>query len=228
MGRQTTRQGNLWLAETLWKLGAIQFGSFTLGRTTVDSPVYINLRLLVSHPAALARAATVVNDEVKARLAMRHPQLAPFTLVAGVPFGGLHLATAFSLAAKTPMIYLHPRKDGMGRDIEGRYQPNETVLLLDDLMTGGGSLLETALQLSEAGLRVRDAVVLVDRQQGGRKRLQQQGIRVISILTLEVILNYLMSNGRITEEWYRRSMDFLDRHRDLEDDSSHEDSSPSA
>lgn len=217
MRRQTSvRQGNLWLAETLWKLGAIQFGSFTLGRTTIDSPVYINLRLLVSHPASLARAANVIQDELKARLAMRHPQVAPFTLVAGVPFGGLHLATAFSLAARTPMIYLHPRKDTMGNDIEGHYRPGETVLILDDLMTGGGSLLETAIQLEEAGLRVHDAVVLVDRQQGARQRLRQQGIRVISILTLEVILNYLMSSGRITEDWYRRSMEFLDSHRDLE------------
>ena len=51
--RRPTRKGNLWLAETLWKLGAVQFGSFTLGRTTVDSPVYVNLRLLIGHPTAL-------------------------------------------------------------------------------------------------------------------------------------------------------------------------------
>jgi orotate phosphoribosyltransferase/uridine monophosphate synthetase len=140
---------------------------------------------------------------------MRHPQIAPFDLVAGVPFGGLHLATAYSLTAKVPMIYLHPRKDGLGSDIEGRYSPNQTALIIDDLITGGSTILETILVLEEAGLRVKDAVVLVDRQEGGRERLREQGINLISILTLEVMVNYLMSSRKISEEWYRRCLQYL-------------------
>ena len=64
---------NLWLAETLWKLGAVQFGSFTIGRTTVNSPVYVNLRLLIGHPTALWRAAHIIWDELQALQSMRHP-----------------------------------------------------------------------------------------------------------------------------------------------------------
>ncbi len=214
--RKLTRSSNLWLAETLWKLGAIQFGSFTLGRTTVNSPVYVNLRLLIGHPTALRRAARIIWDELQALQRMLHPQVQPFDLVAGVPFGGLHPATAFSLTAKVPMIYLHPRPDEMGSDIEGIYHPNQRVLIMDDLLAGGGSILETALQLGEAGLFVRDAVVLLDRQQGGRERLRRQGINLISLLTLEVLMNCLMSRGRISEEWYRKSMEFLEMHRHLE------------
>jgi len=213
MPRSLARRSNLWLADTLWKLGAIQFGDFTLGRTAVNSPIYINLRLLVSNPSALWRAAHVVLDEVVARQSMLHPQIAPFDLVAGVPFGGLHLATSYSLTAKVPMIYLHPRKDGMGSDIEGRYSLNQTALIMDDLITGGGSILETVLVLEEAGLRAKDAVVLVDRQEGGRERLREQGINLISILTLEVIVNYLMSSGKIEEEWYRRCLQYLEASR---------------
>jgi orotate phosphoribosyltransferase/uridine monophosphate synthetase len=209
MPQALSRRSNLWLAETLWKLGAIQFGDFSFGRTVVHSPVYVNLRLLISNPTALWRAAQVILDEIVALQSMREPRVARFELVAGVPFGGLHLATAYSLTAKVPMIYLHPREDGAGNDIEGLYSPNQTALVVDDLITGGRSILETVLPLEEAGIRVRDAVVLMDRQQGGRERLRQFGINLVSILTLEVVLNYLMSSGKISEEWYRRSMEYL-------------------
>jgi orotate phosphoribosyltransferase/uridine monophosphate synthetase len=207
---ELTTTSNLWLAETLWNLGAVQFGDFTLGRTTVHSPIYINLRLLIGHPTALWRAAHIIWDELQARQAMRHPQVHPFDLVAGVPFGGLHIATAFSLTSKVPMVYLHPRPDDLGSDIEGIYHPNDRPLIMDDLLAGGGSILETALQLGEAGLMVRDAVVLLDRQQGGRERLRRQGINLVSLLTLEVLLNYLMSNGEISDQWYRKSMAYLE------------------
>jgi len=213
MPQARSRRSNLWLAETLWKLGAIQFGDFSFGRTVVHSPVYVNLRLLISNPTALWRAAQVILDEIVALQSMREPRVARFDLVAGVPFGGLHLATAYSLTAKVPMIYLHPREDGAGNDIEGLYSPNQTALIIDDLITGGRSILETALSLEEAGIRVRDAVVLMDRQQGGRERLRQFGINLVSILTLEVALNYLMSSGKISEEWYRRSMEYLKANR---------------
>lgn len=207
-----SRRSNLWLADTLWKLGGVQFGDFTLGRSTVHSPVYINLRLLIGHPTALWRVAHVLLEELQTLQQMRHPQVASFDLVAGVPFGGLHVATAFSLTAKVPMVYLHPRADGLGQDIEGLYSPSQRVLIMDDLITGGGSILETALHLEECGLLVRDAVVLVDRQQGGSERLRRQGINLVALLTLETILNYLMSSRRIPEDWYRRSMDFLKSH----------------
>jgi orotate phosphoribosyltransferase/uridine monophosphate synthetase len=196
----------------LWKLGAIEFGDFTLGQTAVHSPVHVNLRLLVSKPTALQRAARVIRDEVEARRRMLNPQVAPFQLVAGVPFGGLHLATAFSLRAKVPLIYLRTRRPKSAQ-IEGLYEPGQTVLIIDDLITGGHSIVDTAERLEKAGLQVRDALVLVDRQQGGRQRLKRHGINLISVLTLEVVLNYLMSSGRISEEWYRRSLDYLKANR---------------
>ncbi|MCJ7831253.1 MAG: phosphoribosyltransferase [Dehalococcoidia bacterium] len=207
-----SQRGNLWLADTLWKLGAIEFGDFTLGQTAVHSPVHVNLRLLVSKPTALQRAARVIRDEVEARRRMLNPQVAPFQLVAGVPFGGLHLATAFSLRAKVPLIYLRTRRPKSAQ-IEGLYEPGQTVLIIDDLITGGHSIVDTAERLEKAGLQVRDALVLVDRQQGGRQRLKRHGINLISVLTLEVVLNYLMSSGRISEEWYRRSLDYLKANR---------------
>src|SRR3972149_143326 len=159
----------LWLAEALWRLGAVEFGEFTLGRTAVGSPVYLNVRKLIGHPTALWRAAHVIHEEITALQSMLHPQMDHFDLVAGVPLGGLHIATAYSLTAKVPMIYLHPNRSD--NEIEGVYHPNQRVIIMDDLVTGGGTILETAERLVETGLIVKDAFVVVDRQQGARERL---------------------------------------------------------
>jgi orotate phosphoribosyltransferase/uridine monophosphate synthetase len=202
--------GNLWLAEALWKLNAIEFGDFTLGRTAVHSPIYINLRRLISNPKALSRSARLIREELETLLSMRNPHVHPFTLVAGVPFGGLHVATAFSLAVSTPMIYIHPPATDKADVIEGIYVRGQTCLIIDDLITGGGSILQTAATLSAAGLVVRDAVALVDRQEGGRQALKAAGINPITILTLEQIANYLMAAGHIGEEWYRKTMTYIE------------------
>jgi orotate phosphoribosyltransferase len=207
--RARSQTGNLWLADTLWKLGAVQFGDFTLGRTAVHSPVYVDLGLLISKPAALQRAARVIRDEVRTLQRKLNPQVKPFQLVAGVPFGGLHLATAYSLTAKVPLIYIRPY-DSDGARIQGLRQPGQAVLIIDDLITGGHSILDTAQRLRDEGLTVKDAVVLVDRQQGGRQALRNAGLNLTSLLTLEVILNYLMSSGKITEESYQRSLAYLE------------------
>lgn len=203
-----SQDSNLWLAELLWRLGAVQFGEFTLGRTAVRSPIYLNPRKLISHPTALRRAAHVIHAEITALQAMRHPQVAPFDLVAGVPLGGLHIATAYSLEANVPMVYLHPDREEIA--IEGVYEPGQTAIIMDDLVTGGGSIAETADRLRDAGLLVRDAFVLVDRQQGARERLRAEGINLRAALNLQVILNHLMSNGFLEEEWFKRSMDYLE------------------
>lgn len=209
MSKSSRPPGNLWLAEELWKLNAIQFGDFTLGRTAVHSPIYINLRRLISNPKALKRCARIIKEELEALMSMRNPHVQPFTLVAGVPFGGLHVATAFSLLANVPMIYIHPPGTDKAEVIEGLFVRGQSCLVIDDLITGGGSILQTAATLEAAGLVVRDAVTLIDRQEGGRHALKAAGINLVSILTLEQIANYLMSAGHITEDQYRSTMEYI-------------------
>ncbi|HEY7269426.1 MAG TPA: phosphoribosyltransferase [Dehalococcoidia bacterium] len=203
----TETNSRLWLADALYQLDAVQFGDFTIGRTAVGSPVYINVRRLIGHPTALWRAAQVIHEEITTLQSMRNRHMAAFDLVDGIPLGGLHIATAYSLAAKVPMIYLHPTR--AGNEIEGVYQPGQTAIIMDDLVTGGGSIFETAERLRESGLLVKDAFVLIDRQQGARERLQRSGINLRSCLTLEVILNYLRYTGKISEDWHKRSLDYL-------------------
>ena len=204
--------GNLWLAKALWDLGAIQFGDFTLGRTTLHSPVYVNLRLLISNPRALQRAARVMWEEVRTLQSMLRPQVQPFQRVTGIPFGGLQLGLAFSLTSNIPLVYIHPAKnrDASEPFVEGLFERGETALLIDDLITSGGNVLETATFLQiQAGLRVKDVVVLLDRQEGAKERLRHYGINLISILGLEPMLNYLMASGKIPEDWYKKSVEYV-------------------
>lgn len=208
--------GNLWLAKALWELGAVQFGDYTIGRTTQHSPVYVNLRLLISNPRALSRAARVMHDEIQTRQAMLQRPVQPFQRVCGIPFGGLHLATAYSLRSRSPMIYIHPAKERNGNRVfvEGRHEAGDSVLLIDDLVTSGGGILETASFLRlNASLKVRDVLVLLDRQEGAREQLKAKGYNLISILGLESMLNYLMASELIEEAQYSRSIDYIQGRR---------------
>ena len=206
--------GNLWIAKVLYDLGGVQFGDFSLGRSTRHSPIYINPRLLVSNPKNMKRIARILDEEVQAKLEKANPEMSPFELVAGVPYGGLHMATAFSLKTNTPLVYVNPRDDTEKRDhIEGRYKVGQRVLLIDDLMTTGGSILENARAFSKAYVDVRDVLVLIDRDQGGRERLKAQGLNVVSLLNLRVMLTYYMSIHYITENWYHKCNEYLNAHR---------------
>ena len=204
--------GNLWLARSLWDSGAVQFGTFDLG-ATLASPIYINARRLIGNPHTLRRIGELLADETRTLSGMLHPHLSPFELVAGVPLGGLHLATAFSLTADVPLIYPHPhaREHDLYEEIEGAYFPGQTVLLIDDLITGGSSVVETAETLRSAGLMVHDAIVLIDRQAGGQARLAESGIRLHPLLKIESLLNYLVARELITQAQYARTLTYVSR-----------------
>ena len=207
-------QSRLWLCEALWRLGGVQFGDFSLGRTVRHSPVYLNPKLLISRPGTLSRAASLVGSELQMAMTRRKRPVAPFDVIAGVPIGGLHLATALSLQMMVPLLYARP--DVGGEDdarpyIEGVYRPGQTAVIVDDLAAGGGSLVQTAERLRRAGLHVRDAVVLIDREQGADRRLDELGVRLHSMLTLEVLLTYLHEARRISDSDYGQSIDYLRR-----------------
>ncbi|MSQ42437.1 MAG: phosphoribosyltransferase [Dehalococcoidia bacterium] len=207
-------QGRLWLAETLWRLGGIQFGDFSLGRTVRNSPVYVNAKLLISRPDALKRTIALIAEELELGMAMRNRTVEPFDVIAGVPIGGLHLATALALRLDLPLLYVRPPRvadEVAAPHIEGIYRPGQRTLLVDDLAAGGGSLVETALALRNAGLMISDAAVLVDREQGATPRLEGMGVRLHPILTLEVMLTYLDSAGHLADGDLDRALAYIHR-----------------
>lgn len=179
------------LALTLHDIGAIQFGRFRLhsGR---ESRIYIDLRVLVSFPDAL-RLATAAYRTVLDSL--------PFDLLAATPLAGLPIGTALCLDMDRPLIY--PRKTaksyGTGKNIEGRWSIGQTAVVIDDLITSGDSLLETIATVKAAGLKVHDAVVLIDREQGGREMLAAQGYRVHAVAALRDLLAILYQYDRLNQ-----------------------------
>ncbi|MGD2078190.1 MAG: phosphoribosyltransferase, partial [Chloroflexota bacterium] len=78
-----------------------------------------------------------------------------------------------------------------------------------DLITSGDSLLQGIAILERAGLLVTDAVVLIDRQQGGRKTLREQGYTLHTALTLSQLLTTLEQAGRITARQHREVVQTL-------------------
>ena len=201
---------NLWLAQTLFDLGGVQFGNFTVSESAVSSPVFINPKVLISNPTALRVASKLMQQEINLAQSLRRARVHPFAVVAGVPVGGLLLATAYSLETNIPMIYARVRPEGTGkRGIEGRFNMGDAALIIYDLITRGSSVLETAELLEENGLKVKDVIVLVDREHGATERLRRRGFNLISILKLDVMLNHYMSGGLISEETYNICAEYL-------------------
>ncbi|HLC29512.1 MAG TPA: phosphoribosyltransferase family protein [Dehalococcoidia bacterium] len=214
MPKRPEEAENLWLARALWELGGVRFGDFTIGRSTVHSPVYVQPRRLISRPRAFKRAARVMTKTVAAELARLRPGLHPFQLVAGVPLGGLHFATAFSLYSNIPLIYPNLGDAANGRHaIEGHFEPGQTVLIIDDLITTGGSVLESARILEQEGLLVKDALVLIDRGEGGAARLRRRGYTLTAILQLEAMLNYYLSTRRMDQGLHRKCCEYIRQKR---------------
>lgn len=201
---------NLWLAQTLYDLGGVQFGNFTVSESAVSSPVFVNPKVLISNPTALRVASKLMQQEINLAQSLRRPRVHPFAVVAGVPVGGLLLASAYSLETNIPLIYARIRPEGTGkRGIEGRFNTGDIALIIDDLITRGSSILETAELLQESGLKVKDVIVLIDREHGAAERLRRHGFNLMSILKLDVMLTHYKSRGLISEETYNTCAEYL-------------------
>ncbi|WP_420644095.1 orotate phosphoribosyltransferase [Candidatus Leptofilum sp.] len=178
------------LALTLYDIGAVQLGKFKL-HSGKKSRIYLDLRLLVSHPAAL-RQATAAYRSVLEKLS--------FDLLAATPLAGLPLGTALCLDMDKPLIY--PRKTaksyGTGKQIEGVWQVGQTAVVIDDLITSGDSILQAIVALKASGLQVNEAVVLIDREQGGIANMQEHGYKLHATMTVSRILSVLEAHQRIT------------------------------
>lgn len=189
------------IALALHEIGAVRFGRFTLHSGRL-SPIYLDLRLLVSYPPLLRQVAAVYAAIL---------QTIEFDLLAATPLAGLPIGTAVSFQLDCPLVYPRTASKlyGTGRQIEGTWSPGQRVVAIDDLITSGDSLLQGIAILEQAGLLVTDAVVLIDRQQGGRKTLREKGYTLHTALTLNQLLTTLEQAGRITAQQHREVIQTL-------------------
>jgi len=188
---------------SLHALDCIQFGNFTLS-SGQQSPIYIDLRNITASPAILQQIAHAYANMVRSLT---------FNRLAAVPYAALAIGTAVSLTTRHPLIY--PRKEkkkyGTRRHVEGKFAPGETVVVIEDLVTSGGSVLNAINTLEDAGLKILDVVALINREQGGREALAKKGYQLHTLFTLPDILNTLHQAKRISPAQFKKVMQYLER-----------------
>jgi len=184
------------LCRVLYKIGALKFGVFKLtsGRT---SPYYIDLRIVPSFPDAFQRVCGVYVKLIQEDFGKEG-----FDRIAGIPTAGIPYASLVAYQVRKPFLYIRQRTrlHGRERKIEGIIMPGDRVLLVDDLITTGGSLRKAAKAIRAEGGIVNHALVLLDREEGGKQRLAEEDISLHYLLTAGEAAKKLFEVGAIDDE----------------------------
>ncbi len=193
-------------ALALVRAEAIKFGSFRLTSGRL-SPYYLDLRVLPSSPEAFHMCIEIYG-ELAGRIGLEN-----FDLLVGVPTAGMVFASALAYKLRKPMAYVRKEAKGWGlkRAVEGKVKPGSRVVLVDDLITTGKSLLEAAEALREAGGKILGGIVLIDREEGGLENLSRQGVNLHPYTKVTEILEALQAENMLEEEKYREVLDYIRR-----------------
>jgi len=179
----------------LVKTGALKFGLFTLSGGKL-SPYYLDLRILPSFPDAFQKSVELLVENAK--------KIVGVDKIAGIPTGGLPWASVLAFSLSKPLVYT--RKDvkthGRERKVEGVLSPGDRVLLIDDVITTGKNTT-TALQSlrGEWGV-VEHALVLLDREEGGKSHLEASGVELHSVVRISEVAQKLLDMDAITKTQY--------------------------
>ena len=153
----------------------ISFGIRTL-KSGKLSYVYIDCRKLITQPSLMKKVSVKIHGELP-----RSENI----VVAGVPMGGIPIASSVSVLFDIPMIMIRParKKHGTKNLIEGDFEGKECVLI-EDVVTTGGSVLNTIRGAEKEGLKIAEIIVIFDRQEGGVERLKNEGYVVKSLFQI--------------------------------------------
>ena len=184
------------ICKILNKIGALQFGAFKLTSGKI-SPYYIDLRIVPSFPDAFQRICNFYVDFIKQEI-----EVTNFERIAGIPVAGIPFASLIAYNLEKPFLYIRKgvRLHGRQRRVEGILAPGDRVLVIDDLITTGLSLKRAAKAITAEGGVVTDTVVLLDREEGGKEKLEKGGIKLHALLNVSEIADNLYEIGAIDEE----------------------------
>jgi len=125
-----------------------------------------------------------------------------FESIVSVPTGGLVIASALAIETVKPLIYVRskPKDYGTSKSVEGKIHDGMKVVMIDDVATTGGSVVNAIKSLTEVNVPVKDAYVIVDRMEGADKALAELGVKMHSILNILQIAKVLYEQKMIDRE----------------------------
>ena len=182
----------------LIKNDAIKFGDYILA-SGKRSPYYVDLRQTISSPITMDWIANSLG-----RIILNEIGKDKIDRVLGVPTAGIPFATVVSQKLGIPLnYYRQARKEhGVRKKIEGILQRNDRVLIVDDLITTGESVIEAAEVIREQGGVVNELVVLLDREQGGQERLRSSRIEPHVLFKISSAMTWLHAVGLVEDKTF--------------------------
>ena len=178
----------------------IKFGDFTLS-SGKSSSYYVDLRLVPSYPHEFRMMVKYLENQIIEEIGLEN-----FESIVSVPTGGLIIGSALAIETVKPLIYVRskPKDYGTSKSIEGKIHDGMKVVMIDDVATTGGSVVNAIESLTEANVTIKDAYVIVDRMEGADKALAELGVKMHSILNIlqiaEVLYEQKMIEVKILEK----------------------------
>jgi len=181
-------------------INCVKFGDFTL-KSGKQSPFYVDLRNIVSYPDLLAELSGFFKHHLNGNVQR----------ICGVPYAALPMATAISLHTGIPMLIKRKETKNYGtkKVLEGEFNKGDKVVVIEDVITSGESLVETIRELENEGLIVEQILVVLDREQGGTKRLKDKGYNITPLFSISSLLQTLHAENFIDSEVVNKVAAFL-------------------
>jgi len=183
-------------ATFLYEKKIIRFGDFTLA-SGKKSPYYIDLRLVPSFPHEYRKMIKWLQNLIADDIGFEN-----FHSLVSVPTGGLVVAASLATEIVKPLIYVRKqaKEHGTGKAVEGVTCQDMKLLMIEDVVTSGGSVINAIKSIKEEKMIVTDAYAVVDRMEGATEALQVEGVKLHSLLTINDITQSLFEQKLITED----------------------------
>ena len=183
-------------ATFLYEKKIIRFGNFTLA-SGKKSPYYIDLRLIPSFPHEYRKMIKGLQNLIAEDIGFEN-----FHSLVSVPTCGLVVAASLATEIVKPLIYVRKqaKEHGTGKSVEGVTCQDMKLLMIEDVVTSGGSVINAIKSIKEEKMVITDAYAIVDRMEGATQALRDEGVKLHSLMTINDITQVLYDQKLITED----------------------------